>query len=217
MSTVSLHLLMKHSMSTLPDLAVQVEIDRPGRLVTFGADSIDSALLLDLIFYILPKEHEVVAFTDYSTGLTPPAPPFGLRIRFDGRYLRAHASKLITGSFELRLEGAAVERMRMALESAPRVLEALHDAGYRAIVHGSVGRGGKGHAKSDLDVFVFGEFDEIGPVSKIADQASSVPVDLALNWVTKLDPADFVMERHLAWDPVAKQCVSVAGTLEKDS
>lgn len=206
---------MKHSFSGLPDVAVQVEIDRRERRVTLGVNAIDSALLLDLVTQVLP-EHDVIAWADDTAGWTAPTPPFGLRVLFDDRYLRAQVFRLISGTLALRLESATEERRRMALESASSVLEALHDAGYRAIVHGSVGRGERGHAESDLDVFVFGEFDEIGPVSKIAEEASSVPVDLALNWVTKLDPADFVMHRHLVWDPVAKRCVSAPGTLEAE-
>ena len=184
-NTSTVQVLMKHSMSTLPDLAVHVEIDKRERLVTLGVESIDSALLLDLIAHILPQDHDVVAFTDDSSGWTPPAPPFGLRIHFDGRYLCAHVSRLITGTLALRLEGAAVERMRMALVSAPRVLEALHDAGFKAVIGGSVGRGEKGRPDSDLDVFVFGTFDEVNPpglatkLEGLAERVSTVPIDMA--------------------------------------
>lgn len=211
-------MVMKHSMGSLPDLAVHVAIDKRERLVTLGVGSVDSALLLDLVTRVLPQDHDVVAFTDDSAGWTPPAPPFGLRIHFDGRYLRAHASKLITGAWALRLEGAAVERMRMALESAPRVLEALHDGGGVAVVGGSVGRGEMGHPASDLDVFVFGTFEGgASPMRlmEIAERVSTVPIDMAFeHWVANVDPAEFLMYRHLAWDPVAKRCVSVLGTLE---
>ena len=216
------YLLMKHSLSTLPDIKVHLEIDRRERLVTLGVESIDRALLLDLVTQVLPQHHDVVAFTDDSAGWTPPAPPFGLRIHFDGRYLRARASRLITGTLALRLEGAAAERMRMALEAAPRVLEALHDAGFKAVIGGSVGRGEKGRADSDLDVFVFGTFDEVNPPGQamklevLAESVSTVPIDMAFeHWVANVDPAEFLMYRHLAWDSVAKRCVSVLGTLEK--
>lgn len=220
MNGVTLHVLMKHSMSGLPDLAVHVEIDKRERLVTLGVESIDSALVLDLVTRILPQDHDVVAFTDDGAGWTPPAPPFGLRIHFDGRYLRAHASRLITGSLALRLEGAAAERMRMALESAPRVLETLHDAGFKAVIGGSVGRGEKGRPDSDLDVFVFGTFDEVNPpgqatkLEAMAESVSTVPIDMAFeHWVANTDPADFLMRRHLVWDALSRQCVSVPGTL----
>lgn len=185
---------------------------------------IQLALLLDLIFHILPKEHDVVAFTDESAGWSPSAPSFSLRIRFDGRYLRAHASRLVTGTLALRLETAASERMRMALDSAPLVLNALHEAGFKAVVGGSVGRGAEGHPDSDVDVFVYGTFDSgpedapsPGRLMTLAEKASSVPVDMVFeHWIANVDPADFTSNRHLAWDPVAKRCVSVAGTLEKD-
>ena len=218
MNSVTLHVLMKHSMSTLPDLTVHVEIDRRERLVTLGVDSIDSALLLDLVTQILPQDHDVVAFTDDSAGWTPPAPPFGLRIHFDDRYLRARAFRLITGTLALRLEGAAAERMRMALESAPRVLEALHDAGFKAVICGSVGRGERGHAESDLDVCVFGAFEGVvspGQVLVLAEGVSTVPIDMRFeHWVTNDDFADALMRRHLVWDSEGKRCVSVPGTLE---
>ena len=225
MTKLTLHLLMKHSMSSLRDLPVHVEIDKLERLVTLGVEAIDSSLLLDLATQILPQQHGVVAFTDDSAGFIHPAPPFGLRIHFDGRYLRASVSKLINGTLALRLETAAAERMRMALESAPRVLEELHDAGFKAVIGGSVGRGEKGHTETDLDVFVYGTFDSgpedapsPGRLMTLAEKASSVPVDMVFeHWIANVDPADFTSNRHLAWDPVAKRCVPVAGTLEADS
>ena len=212
MSVVTLHLLMKHSMSALPDLPVHVEIDKRQRLVTLGVDAIDSSLVLDVVTQILPQEHEVVAFTDDSAGFIHPAPPFGLRIHFDGRYLRAYASRLITGTLALRLETATAERMRMALESAPRVLRALHEAGYKAIVGGSVGRDEKGHPESDLDIFVFGTFDgfSAGQVAALAESVSTVPVDVQFeHWIANVDPTNFLMRRHLAWDDEAKRCIVV--------
>ena len=197
---------------------MHVEIDRRERLVTLGVEFIDSALLLDLVTQVLPQDHDVVAFTDDRAGWTPRAPPFGLRIHFDGRYLRAHASRLIAGTLALRLEGAAVERMRLALQSASRVLEVLHDSGFKAIIGGSVGRGERGHAESDLDVFVFGTFEEgasPGRLMEIAESVSTVPIDMAFeHWIANTDPADFLMRRHLVWDPASKRCVSVPGTLE---
>ena len=218
MNSETFDVVMKHSMSTLPDLAVHVEVDKRERLVTLGVESIDSALLLDLVTRALPQDYDVVAFTDDSAGWTPPAPPFGLRIHFDGRYLRARAFRLVTGTLALRLEGAAAERMRMALESAPRVLEALHDAGFRAVIGGSVGRGEKGHPESDLDVFVFGIFvgsASPGQAEVLADSVSTVPVDMEFeHWIANVDAADFLMRRHFVWDPAAKRCVSVPGTLE---
>ena len=221
MNSATFDVVMKHSMSTLPDLAVHVEVDKRERLVTLGVESIDSALLLDLVTRILPQDHDVVAFTDDSAGCTLAAPPFGLRIKFDGRYLRAHACRLITGALTLRLEGAAAERMRMALNSAPRVLEALHHAGFKAVIGGSVGRGEKGRPDSDLDVFVFGTFDEVNPpglatkLEGLAESVSTVPIDMAFeHWIANVDPAEFLMYRHLAWGSVAKRCISVLGTLE---
>ena len=218
MNSETFDVVMKHSMSTLPDLAVHVKVDKHERLVTLGVNFIDSVLLLDLVTRTLPQDHDVVAFTSDSAGWTPRAPPFGLRIHFDGRYLRAHASRLISGALALRLESAAAERTRMALESAPRVLEALHDAGFRAVIGGSVGRGDKGHPESDLDVFVFGTFVGFaspGQAKVLADSVSTVPVDMEFeHWIANVDAADFLMRRHFVWDPEAKRCVSVPGTLE---
>ena len=212
MSVVTLHLLMKHSLSALPDLPVHVEIDKCERLVTLGVDAIDSSLLLDLVTQILPQQHDVVAFTDDSAGFIHPAPPFRLRIYFDGRYLRARASRVITGTLALRLETATAERMRMALESAARVLKALHEAGFKAIVGGSVGRGEKGHPDSDLDIFVFGTFEgfSAGQIAALSESVSTVPVDVQFeHWIANVDPANFLMRRHLAWDAEAKRCIAV--------
>ena len=49
MNSATFDVVMKHSMSTLPDLAVRVEVDKRERLVTLGVESIDSALLLDFV------------------------------------------------------------------------------------------------------------------------------------------------------------------------
>jgi predicted nucleotidyltransferase len=215
-TSATFDVVMKHSMSSLADLAVHVEVDKQARLVTLGVNAIDSTLLLDLVTRMLPQDHDVVAFTDDGAVRTPPAPPFSLRIHFDGRYLRAHASRLITGTLALRLETATAERMRMALESAPRVLQALREAGFKAIVGGSVGRGEKGHPDSDLDVFVFGTFEgfSAGQVAAIADSVSTVPVDVQFeHWIANVDPANFLMRRHLVLHPGTGECLAVPGTL----
>lgn len=70
-------------------------------------------------------------------------------------------------------------------------------------------------------MFVFGTFDEVNPpghamkLEVLAESVSTVPIDMAFeHWVANVDPAEFLMYRHLAWDSVAKRCVSVLGTLE---
>lgn len=208
---------LKHSMSCLPDLSVHVIVDPKERLVTLEIDDLDSALILNLVTRILPEDHGAIAYADDSTGLSPAAAPFGLRIQFDGRYYRAYVSKLISGTFAFRLEGSAGERMRMAFESAPRVLEALHIAGVKAVITGSVGRADKGHAFSDLDVFIQGTDESYGGVVRvtdIAESASTVPVDLWFeSWLSPRRKEVVFSEPHLLWDQVARRCVTMPGNL----
>lgn len=209
---------MSRHESGLPDVEMEVLVDPSERLVTIFLSEIDSALVLRLAARILPNDHGVEVFHDDISGTppwppgSPPDAPYGLRLHFDHRYLRAHVIRSESGALALRIESAAVERQRLATDSASRVLKELHAAGIEAYVVGSVGRGEPAHLATDLDVFVCGrsDSDRAVHIEDIASAASTIPVDLAFeNWITARGKELYLGDQHLAWDPVADISVVV--------
>jgi hypothetical protein len=55
---------MKHTLSCLADLEIEIVIDRQQREVTLRVDTFDSELIADCVCRILPLQHGVVAYCD---------------------------------------------------------------------------------------------------------------------------------------------------------
>lgn len=96
--TMKTKLYLKHSMSCLGDLGMEVDVDDARREVSLTMLSFDSNLVATAVTRILPEEHGVVAFRDDAdkddAWLTRPA-PYGLLILVAGTAYRAQVVKLL--------------------------------------------------------------------------------------------------------------------------
>jgi hypothetical protein len=203
---------VKHSMSTLADLDFRVKVNRNERVVTLVVSEVDSVLICDVVTRILPTDHDVVAYTDDQEGWTPPRPRFHLRIKFDGRHVGAKVVKLFNGQSSLRMEPHHVEWQRMARTSAARVLAALHEAGYEAIVSDLQDDGTLDTKRGGLHIYTrdcrsdgFG--GPFGPASRAVRGLSEVGAFVSSDYSTREATEKAFASPHLAWDPESKTCV----------
>lgn len=92
------NLYLKHSMSCLADLGMEVDVDNARREVSLSMSRFDSALIATAVTRILADEHGVVAYRDDAdkddAWLTRPA-PYGLLIHIAGTAYRAQVVKLL--------------------------------------------------------------------------------------------------------------------------
>lgn len=94
-------LYLKHSMSCLAGLGMEVDIDSDRREVSLLMSTFDSALVATAVTRILPDEHGVVAYIDDpqrdEAWRTMPA-PYELSIHLAGAAYRAQVVKLFDGT-----------------------------------------------------------------------------------------------------------------------
>lgn len=202
----------KHSMSTLADLDFRVEVNREERVVTLVVKEIDSVLICDVVTRILPLDHDVVAFMDELGGPMPSRPRFRLRIKFDGRHFGAEVVKLFNGQSSLRMEPHGVEWQRMARQSAARVLAALHEAGYEAIVADLKDDGTLDTRRGGLHTFTRdsrsdGLVGPAGSAGRAIHGLSEVGAMVVSDYATREATERAFASPHLAWDPVSKTCI----------
>ncbi len=137
-STVTL----KHSMSCLDDLEVQVDID-PERLeVILELEHFDSCLVAHCVTQLLP-ERGVRAYWDDSkkrgeTWLTPGS-TYQLFVLFGGRRHKAQVVRLVGGEATVWLENPREDFARRYKATAAAALQWLHEQGVSAIVTGDTG------------------------------------------------------------------------------
>ncbi len=203
---------VKHSMSTLADLDFRVEINRDEGVVTLVVTDVDSALICDVVTRILPADHDVVAYTDGREGWIPSRPRFHLRIKFDGRHFGAKIVKLLNGEPSLRMEPHHVEWQRMARTSAARVLAALHEAGYEAIVSDLQDDGSLDTARGGLHLYTRdarsdGLEGPLAPASYAVRGLSEVGAFVNSDYSTREATERAFASPHLTWDPVSKTCI----------
>lgn len=104
---------LKHTLSCLPDLELQVDID-PERLeVTLTCEHFDSSLVACYVMRILPAELGVCAFREDAAargeiGRTP-ASVYRLFVVFAGRRHLAQVVRLINGGVTVWLQAPVTE------------------------------------------------------------------------------------------------------------
>jgi hypothetical protein len=100
-------LYIKHSMSCLRDLGMEVDIDQDLREVRLTMPTFDSALVSTAVTSILPEKHGVVAFRDDGAKdeawLTRPA-PYSLYVRLADVTYRSQVVKLFDSRIAITLE-----------------------------------------------------------------------------------------------------------------
>ena len=97
---------LKHSMSCLKDLGMEVLVDQERRQVMLTMRSFDSSLVAEAVIGILPERHGIVAFRDdgakSESWLTPIA-PFDLVIQLAGVSYSGQVVRLIDGRIAVTL------------------------------------------------------------------------------------------------------------------
>jgi len=132
-------LAVKRTLSRLPDLVVDLTIDRKRQLVRLAMLEFDSGLLAHFVLDILPREHGVVAAEDDSDideARLPRRPAYSLVVVLAGREHPARVLRLRDGDVTVTLGDPDAAYLARCEDAIAELLQAVDGRDIEAVVVG---------------------------------------------------------------------------------